>query len=160
MSEPSHAPTIRNRRARHDYLILGTVEAGIALVGCEVKSIRQGHANLTDAHARIDERGEVWLHGLHISPYTQGGVHNPEPTRKRKLLLHQAEIRKLKREVDQKGKTLVPLALHFHRGLVKVELAICQGKKMHDKRDALRDRDIERQSAREQAGRGSDAGRD
>jgi SsrA-binding protein len=154
MSEPSHTPTIRNRRARHDYLILGTVEAGIALVGCEVKSIRQGQANLTDAYAKIDERCEVWLIGLYITPYKQGGTANAEPTRKRKLLLHEAEIRRLKREVDQKGKTLVPLSLHFSRGLVKVELGICQGKRQHDKRDALMERDLERQAAREMVGRG------
>lgn len=153
MSEASHSPTIRNRRARHDYHVLATMEAGIALVGCEVKSIRAGHANLTDAWAKVDDKGEVWLHGLHISPYRQGGTHNPEPTRKRKLLLHRAEILKLKRETEQKGRTLVPLEIRFHNGVAKVELAICIGKREHDKRDALMERDLEREMARDLAGR-------
>ncbi len=155
MSDGSHSPTLRNRKARHDYHVLDTVEAGLVLVGCEVKSIRQGHASLGESYAAVDANGEVWLIGMHVNPYTEGGAHNPPPTRKRKLLLHRAEIRKLKRELEQKGRTLVPLALFFKRGKAKVELGVCVGKKLHDKRDALKERDLDRDAHRELVSRGS-----
>ncbi len=155
MSDGSHSPTLRNRRARHDYHVLSTLEAGLALVGCEVKSIRRGHASLNEAYAAVDDRGEVWLIGMHVSPYTEGGVHNVPPTRKRKLLLHRSEIRRLKRELEQKGHTLIPLTLYFKRGKAKVELGVCVGKKLHDKRDALKERDLDRDAQRELVGRDS-----
>ncbi|HTD48351.1 MAG TPA: SsrA-binding protein SmpB, partial [bacterium] len=114
-----------NRRARHEYWIEETHEAGIALTGTEVKSLREGRANLTDAFARVD-RGEVWLHHLHISPYAQGNIHNHDPLRTRKLLLHRREIMRLRAKTDQKGYTLVPLRLYFRRGVAKVELAVAR----------------------------------
>ena len=101
----------------------------------------------------IDDDSEVWVVGMYINPYPQGGRANPEPTRRRKLLLHAREIRKLKRETTQKGRTLVPLALYFKRGKAKMEIGVCQGKQRHDKRDAIRERDLERQAGRELAGR-------
>jgi len=153
MSSGSHSPTIVNRRARHDYHVLDSVEAGIALSGCEVKSIRQGNVSLGESYATIDHRGEVWLVGMHITPYTQGGMHNPEPRRSRKLLLKKGEIRRLRRSVDQRGYTLVPLRLYFRRGLAKIELGLCRGKQLYDKRAALMERDLERQVQRDLAGR-------
>lgn len=154
MAPGTHSPTIRNRRARHDYFVLSTVEAGIVLEGCEVKSIRQGNASLAEAYARIDETGEAWLIGMHVSPYRQTTQPSPSPTRPRKLLLSRQELRRLRREVEHRGRTLVPLDLHFTRGRVKVELGLCVGKKLHDKRETIMARDQERQAQREFAGRG------
>jgi len=153
MSSESHSPTIVNRRARHEYHVLDSVEAGIALGGCEVKSIRQGNVSLGESYATIDQKGEVWLVGMHVSPYKQGGTNNPAPRRNRKLLLNKGEIRRLKRSVDQRGYTLVPLRLYFHRGIAKIELGLCRGKQLHDKREALMERDLERQVQRDLAGR-------
>lgn len=132
-----------NRKARHDYFIDDTLEAGIALKGTEVKSIRKGRANLKESYGIIIE-GEVFVEGMHVSPYEQGNRFNEDPLRKRKLLLHKSEIRKLKRQVDQKGVTLVPLRLYLKNGRVKLELAIARGKKLYDKRDAIAKRDSER----------------
>jgi SsrA-binding protein len=138
---------VQNRRARHEYHILETWEAGLVLQGTEVKSLRMGRANLQDAYARID-RGELWLHNVHISPYEQGNRFNHEPLRPRKLLMHRNQLRKLLGQVEQQGLTLVPLDIHFSRGIAKVNLALVKGKKLHDKRDALRERaerrDVER----------------
>jgi len=136
-----------NRRARHEYWIEETHEAGIALTGTEVKSLREGRANLTDAFARVD-RGEVWLHHLHISPYAQGNIHNHDPLRTRKLLLHRREIMRLRAKTDQKGYTLVPLRLYFRRGVAKVELAVARGRHLYDKRERIAERDAERRIAR------------
>lgn len=136
-----------NRRARHDYLIEDTVEAGIVLTGTEVKSCREGRVNLADAYAKV-ENGEVWLLGAHISPYSHGNRTNHDPTRRRKLLLHRAEIEKLEREVAQGGRTLVPLRMYFKHGLAKAEIAVARGKKLHDKRQASAQRDAERQIQR------------
>ena len=136
-----------NRRARHEYWIEETHEAGIALTGTEVKSLREGRANLTDAFARVD-RGEVWLHHLHISPYAQGNIHNHDPLRTRKLLLHRREIARLRAKTDQKGYTLVPLRLYFRRGVAKVELAVARGRHLYDKRERIAERDAERRIAR------------
>lgn len=138
---------VRNRRARHEYEVLETVEAGLVLTGTEVKSLRAGKANLQDAFARFD-RGELWLHNLHISPYDQGNRFNHDPLRPRKLLLHRREMRKLIGRVEQQGLTLVPLDLHFRRGIAKVALALVRGKKLHDKRDDLRKRSAEREMER------------
>jgi SsrA-binding protein len=141
------APTLQNRKAFHDYFILESVEAGIALAGCEVKSIRNGKANLQDGFARV-EGGEVFLYGVHISPYAEGNRYNPDPMRVRKLLLNRSEIGKLSSRITEKGLTLVPVRLYFKSGKVKIQLAVAKGKNTADKRDKLREkeahRDIER----------------
>ena len=139
---------VSNRRARYEYEILNTLEAGLVLQGTEVKSLREGKANLQDAFASF-YAGELWLHNLHISPYTSGNRYNHDPLRQRKLLLHRREMGKLIGQVEQKGLTLVPLDLHFRGGVAKVTLALVRGKKLHDKRDAVKKRDAEREMARD-----------
>lgn len=134
---------VSNRKARHDYNIIETLEAGIALTGTEVKSLRQGNANLQDSFALI-RNGEVWLEGMHISPYEHGNIYNHDPKRRRKLLLKKKEIRKLLSKVSEKGLTLVPLSVYFKGPYAKVELAVARGKKLYDKREAVAQRDIER----------------
>ena len=136
-----------NRKASHEYHILQTIEAGIALVGTEVKSLRQGKANLVDGYAKI-EKGEVWLVNVNISEYTQGNINNHDPRRDRKLLLNKNEIRKLIGKTKEKGLTLVPLRLYFKSGKVKVELALAKGKKVYDKRESIAKRDFQRQQER------------
>lgn len=133
-----------NRKARYDYTILETFEAGIVLQGTEVKSLRNGKANLKDSFARVD-RGEIILCNLHISPYDQGNRFNHDPLRPRKLLLHRAEIRRLAGKVAERGLTLVPLRLYFKRGVAKVELALAKGKKLYDRREAIAERDARRE---------------
>jgi len=144
---PERAPSLQNRKAFHDYFILESVEAGIALVGCEVKSIRNGKANLQDSFARV-EKDEVLLYGMHISPYEQGNRYNPDPTRIRKLLLNRSEINRLASRIHEKGLTLVPVKLYFKGGKVKIQLAMAKGKNVQDKREKLKEkeanRDIER----------------
>jgi SsrA-binding protein len=140
-----------NRRARHDYHILDTWEAGIVLVGSEVKSLRDGKAQLREAWARVDN-GDVWLHGMHISPYSFARD-NPDPDRRRKLLLHRAEVLELQQQVEQAGLTLVPLRVYFTNGLAKVELALAKGKHTYDKRAALAERDAKRDVERAIRGR-------
>ncbi|HEX8391375.1 MAG TPA: SsrA-binding protein SmpB [Longimicrobium sp.] len=130
---------VSNRRARHEYHVLDTWETGIVLLGTEVKSLRQGRANLQDCFARLD-RGELWLYNLHISPYEQGNRFNHDPLRPRKLLMHRNQLRKLVGQVEQKGLTLVPLDLHFTGGVAKVNLALVKGKQLHDKRETLKER--------------------
>jgi SsrA-binding protein len=137
----------RNKRARHDYHILETWEAGIVLTGTEVKSLRAGAANISDAYAIVTD-GEIFLLNAHIAPYHQGNQFNHEPLRTRKLLLHRREIRKLIGGVERQGLTLVPLDVHFRRGRAKVTLALARGKKVHDKRADLRRREDEREMAR------------
>ena len=132
-----------NRKARHEYHVLESVEAGIELVGTEVKSIRMGAVNLKDAWADVRD-GEVYVVGMHISPYEKGNIFNRDPERKRRLLLHKNEIRKLHQEVKTKGLTLVPLALYFKNSRVKVELGLCKGKKIYDKRASAAERDARR----------------
>lgn len=145
----SGAPVIENRRARHDYAIEETVEAGIVLAGTEIKSVREGRVNLTESFVRI-ERGEAWWYSAHIAPWQQAGAFfNHEPIRPRKLLLHENEIMYLRGKVDQKGFTLVPLKLYFVRGRAKLEIALAKGKKLYDKRDAIADRDAQRDAQRE-----------
>ena len=136
-----------NRKARHEYSILQTYEAGIVLHGTEVKSLREGKANLVDSYAAV-EAGEVWLHHTHISEYKQGSINNHEPTRTRKLLLNKSEIRRLIGKVKEKGLTLIPLRLYFKNGKVKVELALVKGKKVYDKREAIAKRDLQREQER------------
>jgi SsrA-binding protein len=138
-------PTLaRNRAATHEYHVLDRWEAGIVLTGTEVKSVRAGQVNLKDAYAKIRE-GELFLHHAHVSPYLQGNRENPDPLRVRKLLLHAREIRKIDRLTAPGGVTLVPLRMYLKNGRVKVELALAKGKKAHDKRDALRTKDLDRE---------------
>ncbi|HEU4563917.1 MAG TPA: SsrA-binding protein SmpB [Gemmatimonadaceae bacterium] len=145
--DTNHKLVARNKRARHDYHILETWEAGLVLTGTEVKSLREGKANLTDAFGIVKD-GEVFLLNLHISPYEQGNRYNHEPDRTRKLLLHRKEIRRLIGAVERQGLTLVPLDLYFKRGVAKVTMALAKGKKLHDKREDARRRDDEREMAR------------
>jgi SsrA-binding protein len=137
-----------NRKARHDYFIEETFEAGLVLKGTEVKALRGGRANLKDSYARIIG-GEVWVINMHISPYAFAYYDNHEPRRQRKLLLHQREIKKLYGKVNEMGYALVPLRLYFKRGKAKLLLGLARGKKKHDKRDSIRRRDQERELARE-----------
>ncbi len=137
----------RNRRARHDYHIEDTVEGGLVLTGTEVKSLRAGRASLTDGFAQIQD-GEVWLHGVHIPEYTQGTWTNHEPRRPRKVLLHRREIDRWARATAERGLTIVPLALYFKDGRVKVELALARGKRTYDKRHDLAERDAAREVER------------
>ncbi len=136
-----------HRKARFEYEILERVEAGIALVGPEVKSLRAGNASLVDAYAVV-RRGEVYLVGAHISPYAQASRENPDPKRERKLLLHRSEIERLGAKVAERGLTLVPLQIYFRNGRAKVELALARGRRRHDKRDAIREREQEREVRR------------
>jgi len=140
---------IRNKRARHDYHIEEVVECGIVLAGTEVKSLRAGQAKIDEAHARVRDR-EVWLVGANIAPYAQAGeALNHEPTRDRKLLLHKRQIAQLQAHVRQKGKTIIPLELYFHRGWAKVQLGVAVGKRQYDKRDVIRRRQQKRDMDRE-----------
>jgi SsrA-binding protein len=134
-----------NRKALHDYTVLDTYEAGVALLGTEVKSIRAGSVNLRDSFARID-RGEVWLFNMHIGPYSHAGYAAHDDRRQRKLLLHGHEIRKLTGRVAERGLTLVPLQMYFKNGRVKVALALVKGKQAHDKRETIRRREVERET--------------
>jgi SsrA-binding protein len=145
--QDGHKIIARNNRARHDYQILDTWEAGIVLTGTEVKSLRDGKANLTDSYGILND-GELFLLNLHISPYEQGNRFNHEPTRTRKLLMHRKEIRKLIGAVERQGLTLVPLDLYFKGGVAKVTLALGKGKKLHDKRADERKREDQRDMAR------------
>jgi SsrA-binding protein len=135
----------RNRRARHEYFILETVEAGIVLSGTEIKSVRAGSINLRDGYAKVD-KGELWLYNVHISPYEKGTIYNKEPLRPRKLLVHKREILKLQMKIREKGLTLIPLSMYLKEGKhAKIELAVAKGKQSHDKRDSIAQRDIERE---------------
>jgi len=147
VSDNGRKVVARNRKARHEYDILETVEAGMELRGPEVKSLRAGQVSFQDAFARI-ERGEAWLHSLHISPYEQANRANVDPLRPRRLLLHKQEIRKLAGQVEEKGLTLVPLEIYFDRGYAKVSVAVARGRKLHDKREAIKRRDQDREARR------------
>lgn len=136
-----------NRKARHEYHILQTLEAGIVLVGTEVKSLREGKVNLVDSYATI-KNGEVWLISAHISEFKHGSINNHNPTRDRKLLLKKNEIRKLIGKIKEKGLTLIPLRFYFKKGKVKVELAIAKGKKVYDKRQSIAKKDFQREQER------------
>jgi len=140
-------PIARNKRARHDYEILDTWECGLVLTGTEVKALRDGKAQITDAYGIVKD-GEVWLLNAHIAPYERGNIWNHEPTRTRKLLLHQKEIRQLIGAVERKGLTLVALDLYFKHGRAKLKLGLARGKKLHDKRADLKERDDEREVQR------------
>ena len=137
----------QNRKAYHDYFVEEKYECGVALFGTEVKSIRQGKVNLKESWAQV-RKGEVWVEGMHISPYEQGNIYNRDPLRAKKLLLHKSEIRKLDGLVMRQGFTLIPLEMYLKDGKVKVQLGLCKGKQLHDKRDSLAKRDSEREIQR------------
>ena len=137
----------QNRKAWHDYFIEEKLECGIALFGTEVKSVRLGKVNLKESWAQV-RKGEVWVEGMHISPYEQGNIYNRDPLRGKKLLLHKSEIRKLDTLIMRHGYTLIPLELYLKDGRVKMELGVCRGKQLHDKRDAMAKRDSDREIRR------------
>ncbi len=137
-----------NKKAFHDYFIEDTYEAGIALKGTEVKSLRMGKCSIKESFLRI-ENNEVYIYGMHISPYEKGNIFNRDPLRVRKLLLHKDEIRKLQGRITEKGYTLVPLKVYFSKSLVKVEIALAKGKKLYDKRDSIAKKDMRREAERE-----------
>jgi SsrA-binding protein len=147
-SKANTSPRIENRRAWHEYFIEAKLECGIALVGSEVKSLRDGKAQLQDSFAKI-ERGQLFLHNCHIDPYSKSAiVYNHEPMRSRKLLAHRREIKKLEKETEQRGVTLIPLAIYFKDGRAKVEIGVAKGKQHHDKRDAIRKKEQDRELRR------------
>ena len=147
-SDDNNMTVARNRKARHEYFILEAMEAGIVLSGTEIKSVRAGNVNLRDGYGKV-EGGELWLYNVHISPYEKGTYYNKEPMRKRKLLVHRKEILKLQGKVKEKGLTLIPLSMYLKDGKrAKIELAIAKGRQAHDKRDAIAERDVEREIGR------------
>ncbi|HET9077370.1 MAG TPA: SsrA-binding protein SmpB [Acidimicrobiales bacterium] len=149
--DPRNRVVAQNRRARHDYDILDTYEAGLVLVGSEVKSLREGKAQLRDSFARVQD-GEVWLYGVHIPPYVFAtGFGSVDPDRRRKLLLHRRQIDEMLRRTGQESLTLVPLSLYFKDGRAKVDLALAKGRRLYDKRHAIAARDAEREARRESA---------
>jgi SsrA-binding protein len=153
MTEPAESEErliTTNRKARHEYFILDTIEAGIVLTGTEVKSLRRTGASLADGYADI-ARGEAWLRGVHINPYEQGSYANVDPVRSRKLLLHRQELRRLTARLAQRGLTLIPLRLYFKKNIAKVELGVAQGKRAYDKRQDIARREIERSLKRQYA---------
>lgn len=136
---------IKNRKARYEYEFIDTYEAGIVLKGTEIKSIREGKVNLMDGYCYFND-GELYLKGIHISPYSQSSFYNHESTRERKLLLHKRELEKIKTKLDEKGLTLIPSRLYINkRGFAKVEVALAKGKKLHDKRDSIKEKDMKRE---------------
>lgn len=137
-----------NKKAYHDYFIEDKYEAGIALAGTEVKSLRMGKCSVKESFIRI-EHGEVWIYGMHISPYEKGNIFNKDPLRVRKLLLHDYEIRKIEQKIKEKGFTLVPLQVYFKNSLVKVEIGLARGKKLYDKRDDIAKKDQRREAERD-----------
>lgn len=137
-----------NKKARHDYFIEDTYEAGIVLHGTEVKSLRQGHCSIKESFVRIDH-GEVIIYGMHISPYEKGNIFNKDPLRPKKLMLHKYEINKLLGKLNEKGLTLVPLQVYFKGGLVKVEIGLARGKKSYDKRHDIAKKDLKREHERD-----------
>lgn len=144
----------QNRKARFNYFVEESIECGIALEGTEVKSVKNGSLSLADAFAEV-AGGEVWMRGCRISEYSYSSVFNHDPDRKKKLLLHREEIRRLARKVEEKGYTLVPLDVHLRNGRAKVQLGVCKGKKLFDKRDAIKRRDLDRDLARDFRGANS-----
>lgn len=153
---PEDKTVAQNRKARHEYFIVESFETGIVLSGTEIKSVREGHVNLKDGFAKI-ENGELWLHNVHISPYEKGSYYNKDPLRPRKLLVHKQEIRKLLAKTREKGFTLIPLKLYLKEGRrAKLELGIAKGKQLHDKRDTAAARDAAREMERAVRRKGRD----
>lgn len=144
MAKENSKTIAQNKKAFHDYFVEDTYEAGIELFGTEVKSIRQGSVNLKDSYASVSKNCEIFVHGMHISPYEKGNIFNKDPLRVRKLLLHKAEIRKLIGTTAQMGYALIPLKLYFKNSKVKMELGLCRGKKLYDKRADAAKRDAKR----------------
>jgi SsrA-binding protein len=144
--------SIINRKARHEYHIGDTFEAGIVLVGTEVKSLRAGKASIQESYCKLEGSG-IWIHGMHIAPYEQGNRWNVDPLRPRKLLLHRGEIFKIGRQLQEKGLTLIPLKLYFSKGYAKLDIGLGRGKKLYDKRRDIAERDVERERRRAEAGR-------
>lgn len=144
---------VKNRRAFHDYFVLESMEVGIVLSGTEIKSVREGKVQMAEAYCRV-ENGELWIIGMHISPYTHGSYTNHDPLRPRKLLAHRDQILHFAEEVERKGLTLIPLNLYLKKGRAKLEVGICRGKKLWDKRDATADREAQRDIARAMRDRG------
>ncbi len=140
---------VTNRKARYNYEITGNVEAGLVLRGSEVKSLRQGKASLSDAYARV-KKGEIWVIGMHIAQYKEATSENHDTLRDRKLLLHKQEIKKLNRQIEEKGVTLIPLKLYFKNNLVKIDLGLAKGKRKYDKKESIAQKDIKRDLEREQ----------
>ena len=147
MKKQTDSVLAQNRKARHDYFIEETYEAGLELTGTEVRSLRENNCQLTDCFALV-RNGEVWMHNVHITPFAHGNINNPDPDRKRKLLLHAAQIDKLARQTQAKGFTIIPLSLYFKDGRVKVEIALARGKKDFDKRQSLREEQDKREALR------------
>ncbi len=143
MKKPGSKIIATNKKARYEFFIEDTMEAGIVLTGTEVKSIRQGKINIKESYATV-ENGEVFINGMHISPYEQGNIYNVDPLRKRKLLLHKREIKKLFQGIQLEGYTIVPLSVYLKDGKVKIEIATAKGKKLYDKRDTIAKKDAER----------------
>ena len=155
MGEDGKKVVATNRKARHEYEILDTFEAGLVLKGPEVKSLREGKVGFQDAYARL-EGGEVWLHSLHISPYEQANRFNEDPLRPRKLLLNRHEIRRLVGHVEEKGLTLIPLQIYFRRGYAKITLALARGRKLYDKREKLKRKTQDDEARRAVASQGKE----
>ncbi len=154
MAEKTSRQIAENRKARHEYFVIETYECGIELVGTEVKSLRAGAVNLKDSYASVTKEGELYIWGMHISPYEQGNIFNHDPLRPRRLLMHKREILKLMGLVQREGYSLIPLALYFNNGKVKVALGLCRGKKLYDKRESTARRDATRDMERASKGRG------
>jgi len=140
---------VTNRKARHEYEITDSIEAGLVLVGSEVKSLRAGRVNLSDSYARVI-KGELWVIGMHVSPYKEASIQNHDPLRERKLLLHRNEIKKLTRKIEEKGFTLIPLKIYFKNNRAKMELGVARGKRQYDKKVTIAQRDAKREMEREQ----------
>lgn len=155
MGEDGKKVVATNRKARHEYEILDTYEAGLVLKGPEVKSLREGKVGFRDAYARL-EGGEVWLHSLHISPYEQANRFNEDPLRPRKLLLNRHEIRRLVGHVEEKGLTLIPLQIYFRKGYAKITLALARGRKLYDKREKLKRKTQDDEARRAMASQGKE----
>ena len=147
MAEKSKKVLALNRKARHDYFVEETYEAGIELFGTEVKSIRKGRLNLKDSWCSIDD-GEIFVKGMHISPYEQGNIFNRDPMRVRRLLMHKREINRLFGTIKQQGLTLIPLSVYFLKGRAKLEIGLCKGKKLYDKRETAAKKDAQRDMER------------
>ena len=147
MAEKHQAPAIRNKKAWHEYFVLEEFEAGIELCGTEVKSIRQGKVNLKDSWCGV-KNGEIFVNGMHISPYEQGNIFNRDPSRARRLLMHKREILRLFGESKQQGLAIIPLSLYFKNGRAKLRIGLCKGKKLYDKREAAAQRDARRDAER------------
>ena len=148
MSKDSIKLIANNKKARHDYFIEDTIEAGISLAGTEVKSVRMGHCSIKEAFIRID-KGEVYIYGMHISPYEKGNIFNKDPLRVKKLLLHKQQIRKLIGNSAEKGYTIVPLQVYFRDGRAKIEIGLAKGKKLYDKRQDIAKKDQKREAEKE-----------